>query len=544
MEGIAADECLFASVEKGEGIEIIFEVWRCTGRNWHKQSRACDSSESGLPFFLFRCESQHRTRTRTNRGKRKMSNLVKGVILDESELLSASEHGTPTNANDSSFQLRPGASYLLRKLRHSNIRSGISYGPGLSPDKVNVLKRIAMEYSCECFFLHASMDGGVNEITRAWGDVGGIIMYVVQNSKDSMCKLSSNWLITVVGAEVVTAGQNSSMLYINKLEELPLTICCFNKKATCNNVVVVGYVMKPSREEDFAKRGAFPLYPTPNGLIFLPLTFEIPLSSQLQNVDVVLHKATDEIISIELSNASVSSNRITYTKGMQELQRFMEDHSDFLAIDPLSNIYPVLDRLKIQLILLRLQEQKAKGRHAIRGAHFVKAIVFGTEDFKDLNVPLPAVVQEYVNHSSTLFKFYVLGDNIFHAVKKSTPNSGILMKSYERNGLRPILFDSLKSLPIDTENQNSGDSISCKVDLDLELIKDAAKWLAKTLDLTIFGFDVVIQEGTGDHVIVDLNYLPSFKEIDKDIAIPAFWDAIKLKFEAIKMQQATIASSS
>ena len=54
----------------------------------------------------------------------------------------------------------------------------------------------------------------------------------------------------------------------------------------------------------------------------------------------------------------------------------MEDHSDFLAIDPLSSIYPVLDRLKIQLILLRLQEQKAKGRHAIRGAHFVK--VFST----------------------------------------------------------------------------------------------------------------------------------------------------------------------
>lgn len=512
-----------------------------------------------------------------------MSNLVKGVILDESEVLSASEHRTPTNANDSSFQLRPGASYLLRKVRHSNIRSGIAYGPGLSPDKVNELKRIAMEYSCDCFLLNASMDGGVNEITRAWGDVGGIIMYVVQNSKVSLCKLSSNWLITVVvsGAEGVTANKNSSILYINKLEELPLTICNFNKKATGNNVVVVGYVMKPSREEDFAKRGAFPLYPTPNGLIFLPLTFEIPLSSQLQKVDVVLHKATDEIISIELNNSPVSSNRITYTRGMQELQRYMEDHSDFLAIDPLSNIYPVLDRLKIQLILLRLQEQKANGRHAIRGAHFLKvndfndpglpqrlseaqlslpcivkpqvacgvadshsmAIVFGTEDFEDLNIPLPAVVQEYVNHSSTLFKFYVLGDNIFHAVKKSTPNSGTLMKSYERNGLRPVLFDSLKSLPIDTENRNSEDSISCKVDLDFELVKDAAKWLAETLDLTIFGFDVVIQEGTGDHVIVDVNYLPSFKEVDNDIAIPAFWDSIKLKFEARKMQQATIASS-
>lgn len=40
-----------------------------------------------------------------------------------------------------------------------------------------------------------------------------------------------------------------------------------------------------------------------------------------------------------------------------------------------------------------------------------------------------------------------------------------------------------------------------------------------------------IQEGTGDHVIVDVNYLPSFKEVPNDVAIPAFWDAIKKKFE-------------
>ncbi|KAL5780990.1 hypothetical protein ACOSP7_006019 [Xanthoceras sorbifolium] len=121
------------------------------------------------------------------------------------------------------------------------------------------------------------------------------------------------------------------------------------------------------------------------------------------------------------------------------------------------------------------------------------AIVFGVEDFKHLSVPLPAIVQEYVNHSSTLFKFYVLGENVFYAVKKSTPNSINLMKSYERNGFRPIMFDSLKSLPIDTESGHSGDATSFKVDdLDLGLVKDAANWLAGKLDLTIFGFDVVV----------------------------------------------------
>ena len=71
------------------------------------------------------------------------------------------------------------------------------------------------------------------------------------------------------------------------------------------------------------QRGAFPLYPTQNGLIFMPLTFELPLSPQLQEVDIVLHKATDEIKSIELKSCTNFSNRIVYTSGMQDLQRWL-----------------------------------------------------------------------------------------------------------------------------------------------------------------------------------------------------------------------------
>lgn len=63
------------------------------------------------------------------------------------------------------------------------------------------------------------------------------------------------------------------------------------------------------------------MYPTQNGLMFFPLTLEMPLSPQLQEVDIVLHKATDEIISIDLSSSTTFSNRISYTRGMQELQR-------------------------------------------------------------------------------------------------------------------------------------------------------------------------------------------------------------------------------
>ena len=50
-------------------------------------------------------------------------------------------------------------------------------------------------------------------------------------------------------------------------------------------------------------------------------------------------------------------------------------------------------------------------------------------------------LQEYVDHSSTLYKFYVLGEKVFYAVKKSTPNADILMKLSESNGLKPLVID-------------------------------------------------------------------------------------------------------
>ncbi|CAN1167683.1 Inositol 1,3,4-trisphosphate 5/6-kinase 4 [Linum perenne] len=348
-------------------------------------------------------------------------------------------------------------------------------------------------------------------------------------------------------------------------------------KGLGNNVVTVGYIMKLSRKEDFSKRGAFPNGGTPNRLMFRPLSFDKPLPPQLEGVDIILHKATDEIISVELCDPELS-NAITYTEGMQELKRYMEQHVECCVIDPLAKIYPVVDRLTMQQILHGLEDlNKGQRQHCtIRGPNFLKvndfndpemdqrlleaklsfptivkpqvacglsdahsmAIVFKSEDFKNLSVPLPAVSQasmddsEYVNHSSTLFKIYVLGKKVFYAVKRSVPNADILTKMAEKNGSGPLLFDSLKSLPVSSED---GDSCRRNTDhFDIELVTEAAYWLTRKLDLTVFGFDVVVEEGSNDHVIVDVNYFPSFKEVGDDVAIPAFWDAIRDKFESMK----------
>lgn len=46
-----------------------------------------------------------------------------------------------------------------------------------------------------------------------------------------------------------------------------------------------------------------------------------------------------------------------------------------------------------------------------------------------------------MDHSSTLYKFYVLGEKIFYAVKKSIPNTDILIKLYGSHELKPLVFD-------------------------------------------------------------------------------------------------------
>ncbi|KAL5578616.1 hypothetical protein UlMin_011058 [Ulmus minor] len=488
--------------------------------------------------------------------------IIGGVVFDQSVLLVDDE----TN---------PAAVSLLHKLRHSALALGISYGPHLSSSKVSLLKKMETVYSMDCFRFDSSSsstEDSISELQLAWPQITGSILYLLSNINNNLFQKLTNcgWQIAILNNEGTSACEGSNIVHINKLDELPLTICRFNRKAIRNSVLTVGYVMKPSREEDFAKRGAFPMSPTHNGLMFLPLSFELPLPPQLQEVDIVLHKATDEIISIELSRSTEYPDKIVYTTGMQELKRYMDQHIECCVIDPLDNIYPVLDRLKIQQILLGLDDLKAADHHIIRAPHFLKvdnfnepdfvkrlteaklslpcivkpqvacgvadahsmAIVFKVEDFEGLSVPLPAVVQEYVDHSSTLYKFYVLGDQVFHAVKKSTPNAEILMKLSGSDELKPLLFDSLKSLPTGSGNQhNSGEVKKC---MDESLVKEAAKWLSTSLCLTIFGFDVVVEEGSGDHVIVDVNYLPSFKEVPDDIAIPAFWDAIKLKFQTKK----------
>uniref|UniRef100_A0A1S3XEV6 Inositol 1,3,4-trisphosphate 5/6-kinase 4-like n=1 Tax=Nicotiana tabacum TaxID=4097 RepID=A0A1S3XEV6_TOBAC len=117
---------------------------------------------------------------------------------------------------------------------------GISYGPDLSASKVRLLQEKARVYSYNCFvFQSTTIDNFVSEVSLAWGDHSGSYMHVVSSYMDEEISpfISSDWLFTVLRSsgkvsdvEYSPGTENPGKIFINKLEELPLTICSLNKK--------------------------------------------------------------------------------------------------------------------------------------------------------------------------------------------------------------------------------------------------------------------------------------------------------------------------
>ncbi|KAL9272307.1 Inositol 1,3,4-trisphosphate 5/6-kinase 4-like protein [Drosera capensis] len=257
--------------------------------------------------------------------------------------------------------------------------------------------RIARLYSLESFKLDASpITDAVHKISAALGNIGGAVLFLVSDKKKDFFSDPCNnglfldpynhrWLIVVLSSDAaIDATEISSISCIKKLEELPFIICHMNKKEIRGEIVTVGCIMKASRQADFAKvpcfsphfymlyKGAFPMYPKESRLMFVPLTSELPMMSQIKELDLVLHKATDEIVTIDLSSTSGALPKITYSNGLQQLRSYLEHQSSPLVIDPFDNIYPVLDRLKIQHVLLGLEDVNLKGHPRIRGPYFLK----------------------------------------------------------------------------------------------------------------------------------------------------------------------------
>lgn len=200
----------------------------------------------------------------------------------------------------------------------------------------------------------------------------------------------------------------------------------------------------------------------------------------------------------------------------------------------------------------------------IRGSHTM-VVVLDQSGLSALTVPV--VVQECTNHGAKLFKICVVGDDIRVCERPSLPDlppgltgsfafdsqkpyptlaeveagSEAAAAAHEKSlrnrpvyGLleddgedeRPSGFpDSLAGTPWDGRSSKvvfeaavsqSGTGVVVPREpptVSMESARLAAVRMRETFGLSIFGFDLIVDGATGENMVIDVNYFPSFKDL-------------------------------
>lgn len=130
--------------------------------------------------------------------------------------------------------------------------------------------------------------------------------------------------------------------------------------------------------------------------------------------------------------------------------------------------------------------------------------------------PISVIAQEFINHNAAVYKVYAIGH--FSAVfpRKSCGNiksPGIDFIDFETNKPWPGILKS--------------ESDAVILDLDPALVVEVSDIVSEFTGASLFGYDILVQDGTNDLVIVDFNSMPGFTELS-DVSEP-LWRLIEEK---------------
>ncbi|KAI8368519.1 inositol-tetrakisphosphate 1-kinase [Blakeslea trispora] len=276
----------------------------------------------------------------------------------------------------------------------------------------------------------------------------------------------------------------------------------------------------------------------------------MPIEEQGE-LDLVVHKMTDLVAKIERGDKEAA---ILYQRFIEYSKR----HPEVIVIDAWSNIEKVLDRM-----LLYHHTKVCAARETLGGdpLFFVpKSIALNSiRDWKNsIDIKFPAMCKRRTACSSTeahqmtlipsekgmlqVQKYYTNDDSVI--LQEFIQHDGVIVKVYVADGqitasTRPsfknldrtgdvVHFDS-QTLPkhFETKNELSDDldKVFLRTDpddihlyketlLDEDKLQKIADSLYHQLGLTFFGFDVLLQAQTDAYYVVDINYFPSFKNVD------------------------------
>uniref|UniRef100_A0A8C3D8C3 Inositol-tetrakisphosphate 1-kinase n=1 Tax=Corvus moneduloides TaxID=1196302 RepID=A0A8C3D8C3_CORMO len=269
----------------------------------------------------------------------------------------------------------------------------------------------------------------------------------------------------------------------------------------------------------------------------VPLDLTKPIEDQ-GPLDVIIHKLTDVILEAD-QNDSQSLELV------QRFQEYIDAHPETIILDPLPAIRTLLDRSKsyelIRQIEAYMQDERicsppfmeltsACGEDTLqlieknglafpficktRVAHGTNshemAIIFNQEGLKAVRPP--CVIQSFINHNAVLYKVFVVGESYTVVKRPSLKNFSAGISDRES-----IFFNS--------HNVSKPESSSVLTALDKiegvferpndDVIREISKALRQALGVSLFGIDIIINNQTGQHAVIDINAFPGYEGVSE-----------------------------
>uniref|UniRef100_A0A3Q2IED1 inositol-1,3,4-trisphosphate 5/6-kinase n=1 Tax=Equus caballus TaxID=9796 RepID=A0A3Q2IED1_HORSE len=136
------------------------------------------------------------------------------------------------------------------------------------------------------------------------------------------------------------------------------------------------------------------------------------------------------------------------------------------------------------------------------------AIVFNQEGLSAIQPP--CVVQNFINHNAVLYKVFVVGESYTVVQRPSLKNFSAGTSDRES-----IFFNS--------HNVSKPESSSVLTELDKiegvferpsdEVIRELSRALRQALGVSLFGIDIIINNQTGQHAVIDINAFPGRERV-------------------------------
>ncbi|XP_032820680.1 inositol-tetrakisphosphate 1-kinase-like isoform X2 [Petromyzon marinus] len=258
-----------------------------------------------------------------------------------------------------------------------------------------------------------------------------------------------------------------------------------------------------------------------------------PLSEQ-GSFQVLIHRLTEE-----MHNASTGDTRAR--RIIDDFQEYITSRPGMLVMDPLDSIKTLLDRGVTYSLIRRLQQGgtddgicipnfvelktsdpgeicNLMAQHGVTFPFVCKTkvaeannsnemmVIFGRRGLREVRPP--CVAQSFINHNAVLHKVYVVGTRWVHSLRLSIKNfpqgehdaDTVFFHSHEvckpnKNSPLSVLDDEEPPMPMPL----------CE-----RWVHKVVHALQDALHVTLVGVDVIVENGTGRHYVIDVNALPSY----------------------------------